>query len=124
MQTNIAASRYPVLARYQNKIVAAEEAVSIIKPGDHVFIGTASATPLTLVRALEQIDPPLPDVQLYHFLTDGAVVQENGVPKTRYRHRCFFIGSDMRTAVALGMADYIPISLAQVPRLFENGRIP
>jgi acyl-CoA hydrolase/GNAT superfamily N-acetyltransferase len=124
MQTDIAASRYPMLARYLKKIVTAEEAVSIIKPGDHVFVGTASATPLTLVRALEQVDPPLPDVQLYHFLTDGAVVQKNGVPKTRYRHRCFFISSDVRMAVALGMADYIPISLAQVPQLIENGRIP
>jgi acyl-CoA hydrolase/L-amino acid N-acyltransferase YncA len=124
VQTDIAASRYPVLARYQNKIVTAEEAVSIIKPGDHVFIGTACATPLTLVRALEQIDPPLPDVQLCHYLTDGAVAHENGVPKTHYGHRSFFIGTDMRAAAAVGIADYIPISLAQVPQLIENGRIP
>lgn len=124
MQTDIAASRYAVLARHQNKIVTAEEAVSIIKPGDHVFIGTACATPLTLVRALEQIDPPLPDVQLCHYLTDGAVAHENGVPKTHYGHRSFFIGTDMRAAAAVGIADYIPISLAQVPQLIENGRIP
>jgi hypothetical protein len=33
MQTKIAASQYPVLARYQNKIVAAEEVVSTIFGG-------------------------------------------------------------------------------------------
>lgn len=120
----MATSRYPVLARYQNKMVTAEEAVSIIKPGDHVFIGTACATPLSLVHALEQIDPPLPDVQLCHYLTDGAVAHEDGVPKTHYVHRCFFIGSDVRAAAAVGIADYIPISLAQVPQLIENGCIP
>jgi acyl-CoA hydrolase/RimJ/RimL family protein N-acetyltransferase len=117
-------TRYPVLGRYQGKMSTADEAVSIIKPGYRVFVGTACATPLTLIQALEQIDPPIPDVQLYHFLTTGAVLHKDGMPRTHYRHRSFFIGSDVRIAIAQGIADYIPISLAQVPRLIENGRIP
>ncbi len=64
MATDHAASRYPVLARYREKIVTAEEAVSIIKPGDHVFIGTACATPLALVHALETRFPPSPALNL------------------------------------------------------------
>ncbi len=123
MQTD-SALQYPMLARYQERIVTADEAVSVIKPGDRVFVGTGCATPVTLVQALERIDPPLPDVQLYHFLTTGAVAHENGAPKTHYRHRSFFIGSDVRVAAALGIADYVPISLAQIPPLIENGRIP
>jgi acyl-CoA hydrolase/RimJ/RimL family protein N-acetyltransferase len=123
MQTTIV-DQHPLLARHQNKIVTAEEAVSVIQPGNHVFIGTACATPLALVHALEKIDPPIPEVQLLHFLTQGAVAHEEGIPKTRYRHRSFFIGSDVRIAAARGMADYVPISLAQVPQLIENGRIP
>jgi acyl-CoA hydrolase/GNAT superfamily N-acetyltransferase len=117
-------TRYPMLARYQDKFVTAAQAVSSIAPGNKVFVGTASATPVSLVRALEQLDSPPPDVQLCYFLTQGAVCHENGVPKTRYRHRCFFVGSDIRAATAQGIADYVPISLAQVPRLIENGRIP
>lgn len=123
MQKDIA-TRYPVLSRYQDKFVTATQAVSGIAPGNRVFVGTASATPLSLVQALEQLDSPPPDVQLCYFLTQGAVRHENGVPKTRYRHRCFFVGSDIRAATAQGIADYVPISLAQVPRLIENGRIP
>jgi acyl-CoA hydrolase len=123
MQTNIV-SRFPTLGRCQDKIVSADEAVSVVKAGDWVFIGTACATPLTLVRALERIDPPPPDVHLYHFLTTDAISYANGIPKTQYRHRSFFIGVDMRAAAALGVADYVPISLAQVPQLMHNGRIP
>jgi len=123
MQTDIA-TRYPMLARYQEKFVTAAQAVSSIAPGNRVFVGTASGTPLSLVQALEQLDPSPPDVQLIYFLTQGAVHHENAVPKTRYRHRCFFVGSDIRTATAQGIADYVPISLSQVPRLIENGRIP
>jgi len=123
MQKDIA-TRYPMLARYQDKFVTATQAVSGIAPGNRVFVGTASATPLSLIRALELLDSPPPDVQLCYFLTQGAVRHENGVPKTRYRHRCFFVGSDIRAATAQGIVDYVPISLAQVPRLIENGRIP
>lgn len=123
MQKEIA-TRYPMLARYQDKFVTAAQAVSSIAPGNRVFVGSASATPRSLVQALEQLDSPPPDVQLCYFLTQGAVRHENAVPKTRYRHRCFFVGSDIRAATALGIADYVPISLAQVPRLIENGRIP
>jgi acyl-CoA hydrolase/RimJ/RimL family protein N-acetyltransferase len=123
MQTDIA-TRYPMLTRYKNKIVTATQAVSSIAPGNRVFVGSASATPRSLVQALEQLDSPPPDVQLCYFLTQGAVRYENGIPKTRYRHRCFFVGSDIRAATAQGIADYVPISLAQVPQLIENGRIP
>jgi acyl-CoA hydrolase/RimJ/RimL family protein N-acetyltransferase len=113
-----------MLSRYQDKFVTAAQAVSRIAPGNRVFVGTASATPLSLVQALEQLDSPPPDVQLFYFLTQGAMHHENAVPKSRYRHRCFFVGSDIRAATAQGIADYVPISLAQVPRLIENGRIP
>ena len=123
MQNDIV-SRFPTLGRCQDKIVSADEAVSVVKAGDWVFIGTACATPLALVRALERLDPPPPDVHLYHFLTTDAISYANGIPKTQYRHRSFFIGVDMRAAAALGVADYVPISLAQVPQLIHNGRIP
>jgi len=121
---NSIAERYPTLARYERKIVTADQAISCIKPGNRVFVGTACATPLSLVGALERLNPPPPDVQLCHFLTTGAVRHEDDKPMTHYRHRSFFVGSDMRAATAQGAADYVPISLAQVPQLIENGRIP
>lgn len=123
MRTDITA-RYPTLAPYQDKIVTATEAVSGIAPGNRVFVGSASATPRSLVQALEELASPPPDVPLCYFLTQGVMHHENAVPKTRYRHRCFFVGSDIRSATAQGTADYVPISLAQVPQLIEIGRIP
>ncbi len=35
----------------KRKLVSAEEAVSIITPGENVFVGTACATPRTLIAA-------------------------------------------------------------------------
>lgn len=116
-------SMYPALAGHQSRMVSATEAIRLVKPGDNVYIGTACATPRLLAHALENLAKPLPDVTLYHFLTDGAVPQKGHEALSRYRHRCFFVGSDDVAAVAKGIAEYIPISLSQVPQLVGNGRI-
>ncbi len=64
------------------------------------------------------------NVKLIHFLTDGAIPMENGLPKTRFQHKVFFVGSDTREAIKQGKAQYIPISIAHLPRLIENENIP
>jgi acyl-CoA hydrolase/RimJ/RimL family protein N-acetyltransferase len=107
-----------------SKLVTAEAAVSNIRSGARIFVGTACATPRSLIRALEESTTPLDDIQLIHFLTDGAIPLEGGAHRTNFRHTSFFVGSDVRKAVNQGDADYVPISIANVPRLIENGRIP
>ncbi len=109
---------------FKEKLTTAEDAISRIKAGDHVFVGSACATPRTLIRALEMMDKNLADVELFHFLTDGAISQVNDNTRKKLKHRVFFVGTDMREPVKLGLADYIPISIAQVPPMLDNGVIP
>jgi len=108
----------------KDRIKTAEQAVSSIKSGDSVFIGSACATPRILIRALEAMGDSLSDVKMVHFLTDGAIPLENGLPKTKFQHKVFFVGSDTREAIKQGKAQYIPISIAHLPRLIENENIP
>lgn len=116
---------HPALRPYAAKVRTAADAVAAIRDGDHVFVGTACATPRTLVQALESLRAPPVDVELVHFLTDGALPHDaEGRSTTRYRHRGFFVGADMRAAVRQGLADYVPISVARVPHLLALGRIP
>lgn len=115
----------PRLLACADKITTAADAVALIRAGEHVFVGTACATPRSLVAALEAQRPRPADVELLHFLTDHAVAHDAaGQPQTHYRHRSFFVGQDMRAAVRQGLADYVPISLARVPKLMAIGRIP
>ncbi|HEY6009901.1 MAG TPA: GNAT family N-acetyltransferase, partial [Nitrospirota bacterium] len=65
----------------------------------------------------------LDDVQLIHFITTGAIRNDETGPKTRFKHRSFFVGSDTREVMKQGQADYIPISIAEVPHLIKTGRI-
>lgn len=110
------------IERIGTKLISAEAAVEVVKPGHRVFVGTGCATPTTLVEALERRPSVPPDVELFHFLTSG--LEPLWAKQTsRYRHRCFFVGSDMRALVQRGQAEYVPISLSQIPHLTENGRI-
>ena len=113
------------LLTYQDKIIKAEAAARLVKPGQQVFVGTACATPRSLLAALEALAQPPADVQFTYFLTTDALKRdaENRV-KTHYKHRIFFVGSDAREAVKQGVAEYVPISIAHVPQLIRVGRIP
>jgi acyl-CoA hydrolase/GNAT superfamily N-acetyltransferase len=114
----------PRLARYADKVRTAEAAVSNIAAGSRVFVGTACATPRTLMRALETMPEPPADIEFVHFLTDGAVPHDaEGRATTRFAHRTFFVGADMRAAVRQGLAEYVPMSIARLPHLIEIGRI-
>jgi len=106
---------------WRDRQVSATEAVSAIRPGDKVFIGSACATPHSLVEALEQAKRP--GVTLVHFLTSR--VAASGPPQTSYRHRVFYVGSDELSLRESGRnVEYLPLSLADVPRLFQSGQIP
>lgn len=115
----------PALDAYRSKIISADAAARLVKPGNHVFVGTACATPRTLVQALEEQRNPPSDVELLHFITNGAIHYDaSGQVASHYRHRTFFVGTDMRDAVKQGVAEYVPVSIARVPELFRVGRIP
>jgi len=110
-----------VLSRYKDKITTPENALSMIKSGDRIFLGTGCATPRTLALALENLDKVLDDVQIYHFLVQGAIPMHAGALKTRFFHKAFFVDNDMREIIKQGKGDYIPISIAHVPHLVKKG---
>jgi len=105
---------------WNDRLVSAEEAVSVVRPGDQVFVGSACATPRSLVEALERLRRP--GVALVHFLTDR--VGTGDPPRTNYRHRVFYAGRDVRALHQSGLVEYLPLSLGDVPELFRNGQIP
>jgi acyl-CoA hydrolase/GNAT superfamily N-acetyltransferase len=111
--------------RYPQKVTSAREAVLAVQPGQRVFIGTGCATPKTLLAALENSPNPPPDVELVHFITTNAMAHdEDGKALTKYRHRSFFVSSDVRAAVKQGLVEYVPIQISRVPELMRIGSLP
>ena len=102
-----------------------EEAAELIRPGDRVFVGTACATPRTILAALESMADPPAGVTLVHALTDRVGrTDPHGLARTAYRHRVFYVGSDVRDLLPTGLVDYVPVSLADVPSMFVDGHLP
>lgn len=109
----------PELAPWQGRVVSAAQAVADVRPGSRVFIGSACATPRTLVRALRERPDAPSGVELVHFLTDGLAV---GGDATTFTHRSWFVGRDMRDLAPGDRLEYVPLALASVPALLEAGR--
>ncbi|MBU0637384.1 MAG: GNAT family N-acetyltransferase [Planctomycetes bacterium] len=107
-----------------DKIVPAETALKHIKPGTHVYIGSACGEPQELVRAMVEVGGGLADTELMQVLTLGVAPYSDPKFAATFRANAFFIGNSVREAVNEARADYTPIFLSQVPGLFKSRRVP
>jgi len=112
------------LADYKAKLRTAEEAVSYIKSGDRVYYGGNAAIPQALVRALAARKAELENVQLNHVLLLGEDPLSDPDMAGHFRHNSLFVGPADRKAVNDGRADYVPIFLYMIPRLFTERVVP
>mgnify|MGYP006285983851 FL=1 len=112
------------LADYKAKLTTAEEAVGVIKSGDRVYYGGNAAIPQALVRALAARRAELENVQLNHVLFLGEDPLSAPEMAGHFRHNSLFVGPADRKAVNDGRADYVPIFLYMIPRLFTERVIP
>ncbi len=108
--------------RYADKIETAEQAVRRIHHGHRVFVGSGAGEPQCLVEALAAREN-LDDTEIVHIMTLGVAPYAEPKFDQRFRHNAFFIGANVREAVRQGRADYTPIFLSEIPRLFHTGRI-
>ena len=110
--------------KYQSKVTTPEGAVSNVRSGQRVFIGSGAAEPQLLVKALADRGTELSVTQITHILTLGVAPYADPKLKDGFRHNALFIGPNVRDAVAEGRADFTPVFLSEVPRLFRRGKMP
>ncbi len=108
---------------YAAKLATAAEAVSLIRPGRRILIGSGAAEPLALVDALAHHADHLFDNEIVHLLTLGPAPYVSPELAGRFRHTAFFIGPNVRQAVQEGRADFIPVFLSEIPELIRNRRV-
>ena len=108
--------------RFADRVVAADQAVEAVRVGQRVFIGSGAGEPQTLVEALSARED-LSDAEIVHILTLGVATYAEPRLGGRFRHNAYFIGPNVREAVNEGRADYTPIFLSEIPRLFRSGRV-
>jgi 4-hydroxybutyrate CoA-transferase len=113
-----------VAGGFMHRFVSAQEAVSIVKSGDRVFIHSVAAAPQLLVRALTDRAPELRVVEIVQLHTEGPAPYSAPELAKSFRVNALFVGNNVRQAVQEGRGDYLPVFLSEVPQLFRKGILP
>ncbi|MES1918243.1 hypothetical protein MHBO_000241 [Bonamia ostreae] len=95
-----------------------------IRSKNRIFIHGAAATPIVLIKELAKkgIEDKLNDIKLYHIHTHGFLpvgAEYDGI----FSDFSLFMGKNVRKAVNAGKADFIPVFLSQIPKLFTDNVI-
>ena len=106
------------------RVVDAAEAVAGIRSGQQVFLHGGAATPSVLLDALVARADELSDVKMLHLHCEGPGPHLAPAMAGHFRHRAFFIGKNARAAIEEGRAEYIPVFLSDIPRLFARDVLP
>jgi 4-hydroxybutyrate CoA-transferase len=104
--------------------VTAQDAVSVIKSGDRVFVHSVAAAPQRLIDAMTARAPELRDVEIVHLHTEATAPYAAAEVADSFFVNALFIGGNVRKAVNEGRADYVPNFLSEVPAMFRKGILP
>ena len=81
---------------YAGKITTAQQALSKIRPGARIFIGTGCGQPQTLVKELVSEHNNIVDVEIYHLLTQGEAPYIGEEQGKKFRTFSFFLAPNVR----------------------------
>lgn len=113
------------MALINYKTVTPDEAVKVIRSGDHVHLSSVASAPQCLIEAMCRRGDAgeLKDVHIHHLHTEGPAPYTEPRYEGVFQHDAFFVGSNVRKNVQAGYADYIPIFLSETQRLYREGYI-
>ncbi len=106
--------------------MTADEAVKLIKSGDHVYIQGSTSIPETLVAAMTRRGNELRDVVLYSGFSVSRGVAPYCIPEYKVSvivDSCF-VSNNVRQWIANGYGATTPKFLGEVPSLFRDGTWP
>ena len=106
--------------------VSADEAVKVVKSGDHIHLSSVASAPQILIQALCRRGDAgeLRDVRIHHLHTEGPAPYADPKYDGVFFHQAFFVGGNVRKGVQAGYADYIPVFLSETQKLYRCGALP
>lgn len=100
----------------------AGEAVECIQSGETLWIHSMAATPVLLAEALAKKATTLTDITVMQMHLEHAEVLADPALFGHLRNRAFFASKATRNLINNGQADYVPMFLSEIPKLFRSGR--
>ena len=112
------------LKKYEQIVISADQAVSMIEPGHRVFIGTGCGQPQLLIDALLSNANRLEDVEIIHLLTLSEPVFRHAELAENFHLNRFFSAQWGNHIPKPLRSDYTPVFLSDIPKIFISGRLP
>ena len=103
------------------------EALSQIRPGQRVFIGSSCGEPQHLVRQLSELSEQFRDIEIIRLMTLETTPLSLIANKTKDHSlnlRSFYLGSAKPKGIARNMRFITPINMSAIPRLFKSRLLP
>lgn len=100
------------------------EAISAIEDNEFIWTHSMSATPRVLLNALAVHAKTRQNLTLLQLHTERAESLASPELFGHLRHRCYFTSTSTRPLMAIGEADYVPMFLSELPKLFRSGEQP
>ena len=106
--------------------VSADEAVKVVKSGDHIHLSSVASVPHALIAALcRRADAgEVEDLHFHHFHTEGPAPYSEERYAGIFFDQGFFVGPNVRANVNTGWADYLPVHLGESQKLYRSGALP
>jgi 4-hydroxybutyrate CoA-transferase len=109
---------------YEQRLTTAENAIKMIQSGMRVFLTGNCSVPKVVLKALVERAPQIENVEIMQVLTIGDADYVKPGMEKHLRVNTLFISENVRGAVNDGRADFTPVHLSQIPRLFAEEVIP
>jgi acyl-CoA hydrolase/GNAT superfamily N-acetyltransferase len=107
------------------KRVTPDQALARIQPGMNIFLGTGTAEPRTLVKAMMASEAEnLQDLTLIQILSFGDAINLEALRAPKYRLKTFFSGWVASEAISAGKVDLIPSRFSAIPWLITSRQLP
>lgn len=113
-----------VQSQYQNKRMAAADAVRLIRDGDLIVVPTGVGEPPTLLTALSEQRREFRDVRVAQILPLRKFGYFDPETVEHVRHVAYFFGGASRPGGQAGWIDFIPACFSELPMLIERGLTP
>ena len=106
--------------------VSADEAVKIVRSGDHIHLSSVASVPHALIAALvRRADAgEVEDLHFHHVHTEGPAPYSEERYAGIFFDQGFFVGPNVRANVNAGWADYLPVHLGESQKLYRSGALP
>ena len=110
----------------QIKFTTAQEAVKVIKSGDHIHLSSVASAPQCLNKAMCERGRAgeLKDVHIHHLHTEGPAPYSEPEFEGVFPLDSFFVGGNVRKTTQAGYAVYIPVFLSETQKLYRSGAVP